>query len=456
MCPGLSSRGHPARTENPTCRLCQQVRLLSGVCHQALILTVPQNTDPGEHPLIHPLTVSSRVNRLETFTFVVFANQDLNQISSNPPQQQDDGSVAKTTDWDPKDLKHGEDRGFTNGHADQHSLENKQTHSKGVQTPAGRGRRVHPNAYSAERKPADESFHSSAAIGSKQEVKNIAIVSKMKSLFAKRCKSSLCVAYSYFDCPPCLAFHMVLNIQPLKITSSSICVAIGIGDPDLGTLWNTASCRGRQRSRFYHASTATRLEAYQSSCFRVSHEIRLFSRSSEGTARPQEQSCFSISPKKKQEYGGIRTQAISSSWDASCVLNQVTKANASMALGQLEVACGHAIWCSQLSCQHLDAEFILTRTRLRTQSGKNITFSRDWMLHSDDCCNGLLEFCFLPKDIPSLVDKSSDMCCMGRVWLQSFWTYSLAPVYLKELLVLHRHPQAQRSVSADLLIIPTV
>lgn len=46
----------------------------------------------------------------------------------------------------------------------------------------------------------------------------------------------------------------------------------------------------------------------------------------------------------------------------SCVLNQVTKANASMALGQLEVACGHAIWCSQLSCQHLDAEFILTRT----------------------------------------------------------------------------------------------
>lgn len=26
MCPGLSSRGHPARTENPTCRLCQQVR----------------------------------------------------------------------------------------------------------------------------------------------------------------------------------------------------------------------------------------------------------------------------------------------------------------------------------------------------------------------------------------------------------------------------------------------
>lgn len=129
-------------------------------------------------------TVSSRVNRLETFTFVVFANQDLNQISSNPPQQQDDGSVAKTTDWDPKDLKvkskcassfrlnfrlawalrkppigkpspaltfiqHGEDRGFTNGHADQHSLENKQTHSKGVQTPAGRGRGVHPNAYSA-------------------------------------------------------------------------------------------------------------------------------------------------------------------------------------------------------------------------------------------------------------------------------------------------------------------
>lgn len=74
-----------------------------------------------------------------------------------------------------------------------------------------------------ERKPADESFHSSAATGLKQEVKNIAIVSKMKSLFAKRCKSSLCVAYSYFDCPPCLAFHMVLNIQPLKITSSSIC-----------------------------------------------------------------------------------------------------------------------------------------------------------------------------------------------------------------------------------------
>lgn len=46
----------------------------------------------------------------------------------------------------------------------------------------------------------------------------------------------------------------------------------------------------------------------------------------------------------------------------SCVLNQVTKANASTALGQLEVAWGHAIWCIQLSCQHLDAEFILTRT----------------------------------------------------------------------------------------------
>lgn len=34
-----------------------------------------------------------------------FANQNLNQISSNPPQEQDDGSVAKTTDWDPRDLK---------------------------------------------------------------------------------------------------------------------------------------------------------------------------------------------------------------------------------------------------------------------------------------------------------------------------------------------------------------
>lgn len=62
-----------------------------------------------------------------------------------------------------------------------------------------------------------------------------------------------------------------------------------------------------------------------------------------------------------------------------------------------------------------DAFYLLILcSRLRTQSGKNITFSRDWMLHSDDCCNGLLEFCFLPKDIPSLVDKSSDMCCMGR------------------------------------------
>lgn len=114
-------------------------------------------------------TVSSRVNRLETFTFVVFANQDLNQISSNPPQQQDDGSVAKTTDWDPKDLKvkskcassfrlnfrlawalrkppigkpspaltfiqHGEDRGFTNGHADQHSGEQADPQQRGADT----------------------------------------------------------------------------------------------------------------------------------------------------------------------------------------------------------------------------------------------------------------------------------------------------------------------------------
>lgn len=40
---------------------------------------------------------------------------------------------------------------------------------------------------------------------------------------------------------------------------------------------------------------------------------------------------------------------------------QATKANASPALGQLEVAWGHSLWCSQLLCQHLDAEFILTR-----------------------------------------------------------------------------------------------
>lgn len=46
---------------------------------------------------------------------------------------------------------------------------------------------------------------------------------------------------------------------------------------------------------------------------------------------------------------------------STAVLNQVTKANASKARGQREVAWGHGIWCSQLSCQHSDAEFILTR-----------------------------------------------------------------------------------------------
>ena len=55
---------------------------------------------------------------------------------------------------------------------------------------------------------------------------------------------------------------------------------------------------------------------------------------------------------------------------STAVLNQVTKANASMAPGQLKVAWGHGIWCSQLSCQHLDAEFILTR---KCQAQRNLS-----------------------------------------------------------------------------------
>lgn len=129
-------------------------------------------------------TVSSRVNRLETFTFMGFANQNLNQISSNPPQEQDDGSVAKTTDWDPRDLKvkskcAGSFRlnfrpawalrkppigkpspvltfiqcgevvdSLMEQHPIQRSLEIQRTHSKETRTPAVKGRGAQPNAYS--------------------------------------------------------------------------------------------------------------------------------------------------------------------------------------------------------------------------------------------------------------------------------------------------------------------
>lgn len=72
----------------------------------------------------------------------------------------------------------------------------------------------------------------------------------------------------------------------------------------------------------------------------------------------------------------------------SRVLNQVTKANASMALGQLEVAWSHGIWCSQLSCQHLDDEFILTRT---CQAQRNPGLPQNMCLQYATCTKPLVQ-----------------------------------------------------------------
>ncbi|PKU36778.1 hypothetical protein llap_12918 [Limosa lapponica baueri] len=71
-----------------------------------LVILWPPSLNRKPHMQTMPAGHSfPKSQQLETFTFMSFANQNLNQISSNPPQEQDDGSVAKTTDWDPRDLK---------------------------------------------------------------------------------------------------------------------------------------------------------------------------------------------------------------------------------------------------------------------------------------------------------------------------------------------------------------